>query len=81
MVYYFQCDLGYTINNNNYIRWRLIYIVPLLSITQGLNENNGLNSLLDNVSLEFENECDIISHSKYYTDQCRFSRNITGGKL
>ena len=34
----------------------------------GLNENNCLNSLLDNVSPEFENECDIISHSKYCTD-------------
>ena len=28
----------------------------------GLNENNCLNSLLDNASTEFENECDIISH-------------------
>ena len=34
----------------------------------GLNENNCLNSLLDNVSPEFKNECDIISHSKYCTD-------------
>ena len=34
----------------------------------GLNENNCLNSLLDNVSPEFENECDIISHTKYCTD-------------
>ena len=33
----------------------------------GLNENNSLNSLLDNVSPEFENECNIISHSKYGT--------------
>ena len=33
-----------------------------------LNENNCLNSLLDNVSSEFENACDIISHSKYCTD-------------
>ena len=33
-----------------------------------LNESNCLNSLLDNVSHEFENECDIISHSKYCTD-------------
>ena len=33
----------------------------------GLNENNCLNSLLDNVSPEFENEC-IISPSKYCTD-------------
>ena len=31
-------------------------------------KNNCLNSLLDNVSPEFENECDIISHSKYCTD-------------
>ena len=28
----------------------------------GLNENNCLNSLLDNVSPKFENECDINSH-------------------
>ena len=34
----------------------------------GLNENNCLNSLLHNVSHEFENECEIISHSKYCTD-------------
>ena len=34
----------------------------------GPSENNCLNSLLDNVSPEFENECDIISHSKYCTD-------------
>ena len=34
----------------------------------GLNENNCLNSLLDNVSTDFENECDIIIHSKYCTD-------------
>ena len=34
----------------------------------GLNENKCFNSLLDNVSPEFENECDIISHSKYCTD-------------
>ena len=27
-----------------------------------------LNIMLDNVSIEFENECDIISHSKYCTD-------------
>ena len=33
----------------------------------GLNENNCLNILLDNVSPEFENEYDIISHSKYCT--------------
>ena len=31
-------------------------------------ENNCLNSLFDNVSPEFENECDIISHSKHCTD-------------
>ena len=30
----------------------------------GLNENMCVNSLLGNVSPEFENECDIISHSK-----------------
>ena len=34
----------------------------------GLNENNCLNSLLDDVNPEVENECDIISHSKYCTD-------------
>ena len=34
----------------------------------GLNESNCLYSLLDNVSPEFENECDIISNSKYCTD-------------
>ena len=34
----------------------------------GLNEHNCLNSLLDNVSPEFETERDIISHSKYCTD-------------
>ena len=34
----------------------------------GLNENNCLNSLLHNVSPEFQNECEIISHSKYCTD-------------
>ena len=34
----------------------------------GLNENNCLNSLLHNVSPEFENECEIISHSKYCAD-------------
>ena len=33
----------------------------------GLNESNCLNSLLDN-EFEFENECDMISHSKYCTD-------------
>ena len=33
-----------------------------------LNKNNCLNSLLDNVSHEFENDCEIISHSKYCTD-------------
>ena len=32
-----------------------------------LNESDSLNSLLKNVSPEFENECDIISHSKYCT--------------
>ena len=34
----------------------------------GFNENKCLNILLDNVSPEFENECDIISHSTYCTD-------------
>ena len=34
----------------------------------GLNENNCLKSLLDNVSPEFDNECDIISRSKYCSD-------------
>ena len=34
----------------------------------GRNENNCLNSLLVNVSTEFENECDIISHRTYCTD-------------
>ena len=34
-----------------------------------LNESNCLNSLSDNVSPEFENECDRISHSKYCTDE------------
>ena len=34
----------------------------------GFSENKCLNCLLDNVSPEFENECDIISHSNYYTD-------------
>ena len=34
----------------------------------GLNENNCLNRLLDNVSPAFENECDIFSHSKYCTN-------------
>ena len=33
-----------------------------------LNENNCFNSLIDNVIPEFENECEIISHSKYCTD-------------
>ena len=33
-----------------------------------INENNCLSSLLDNVSPEFENECNIISYSKYYND-------------
>ena len=33
-----------------------------------LNESKCLNSLLDNVSPELKNECDIISHSKYCTD-------------
>ena len=31
-------------------------------------ENNCLNSLLHNVSPEYENYCEIISHSKYCTD-------------
>ena len=30
----------------------------------GLNENNCLNSMLYDVSPEFENECDIISRTK-----------------
>ena len=34
----------------------------------GLNENNCLNNLLDNVSHEFDNEFNIISHSKYCND-------------
>ena len=34
----------------------------------GLNENNYLNSLHDNVSPAFENANDIISHSKYCSD-------------
>ena len=34
----------------------------------GLNENNYLNNLLDNVNPEFENEYDIISHLRYCTD-------------
>ena len=34
----------------------------------GLNENNCLNNLLDNVSYEFDNEFNIISHSKYCND-------------
>ena len=33
-----------------------------------LNEIDFPNSLLNNVNPEFENECDIISHSKYCTD-------------
>ena len=32
-----------------------------------INENNALNSLLDNVNQEFENEDDIINHIKYCT--------------
>ena len=34
----------------------------------GLNENNCLNNLLDNVGREFDNEFSIISHSKYCND-------------
>ena len=36
---------------------------PIINNT-GLNENNDLNSRFDNVSPEFNNECDIISHLK-----------------
>ena len=45
-----------------------IYLHRSFINNTGLNENNFLNSLLDNVSPEFENECDIISHSKYCID-------------
>ena len=34
----------------------------------GLNEDNCLNNLFDNVSHEFDHELNIISHSKYCND-------------
>ena len=46
----------------------VILSITIIIFDGGLNESNCLNSLLDNVSPEFENECDIISHSKYRTD-------------
>ena len=39
-----------------------------ININRSFNNSTGLNSLLDNVSPEFENGCDIISHSRYCTD-------------
>ena len=45
-----------------------ININHLFINSAGLNENDCLNNLLDNVSHELDNEFNIISHSKYCND-------------
>ena len=34
----------------------------------GLNEENSLSNLLDQISPEIENETNLLEHSKYYND-------------